>query len=214
VLPADYVPGPFDVLCSRGLEAHKHNNVFRGTMQMNMSRYVAAKSTHEKNALVDTVINVFRQRSLIGGFIRRDPVSGLYFAVGGSCARRKVSRAFQEMAQERMKGQSHRCRSSDNGTIILQNEMEPFEESSGSEEGEDEDVNDVFVSPHVPTWENTSPVSCRSFFDPSDFNMTRNARDLLEDDDDNIDDIPEKASCTFEHFVDVRQYSSAMGMSR
>ena len=193
MLPADYVPGPFDVLCSRGIEAHKQNNVFRCTIQMNVSRYVAAKSTHDKNDLVDNIIKVFRQRSLMGGFIRRDPASGLYYTVVDSCARQKVSRAFREvMAQTRTKEPGHLRRSSSGCcNTILHYEMEQFEESSRFQEEDDDDVNfDAFV--HLATWESKPPVGSRSCFDPSDFNMTRNARDLLDENDGNIDDISGK----------------------
>ena len=174
MLPADFVPGPFDVLCSRGMEAHKQNSKFRAAIQMHMSMYIAATSTHTKSTVIDKVVNVFRQRSLNGGFVRIDPSSGMYFEVGDFHARQKVARAF--LAAARNEGSKHHHRRI---RVII----EPVEELCCELENGIED-DDIEAEVPPPPFSSSTSAVATTVFQPSDFRMTYCNRDLLSDDDD------------------------------
>lgn len=172
-LPSDFVPGPFDVLCSHGVEAHRQNSKFRTTVQMHLSMYIAATSSHAKRNVIDKVINVFRQRSLNGGFVGIDPASGLYFEVGDIQARQKVSRAFATAVRnEAPKRHKRRIR------CIVKPVEEPHCEVEDEMEAE-------MPSPPITSFTSTHVSSS---FRPFDFRMTYSNRDLLGEDDVDEDD--------------------------
>jgi hypothetical protein len=174
MLPADFVPGSFDVLCSRGMEAHKQNSKFRATIQMHMSLYVAATSTHAKSTVINKVVNAIRQRSLNGGFVRIDPSSGLYFEVGDFHARQIVSRAFQTATQNEGPKRHHRR---------IRHIMKPVEKPCCELQSEIEEDNGEAEVPPPPLPSFTTTMAT-TFFHPSDFRMTYSTRDLLCEDDD------------------------------
>ena len=140
---------------------------------MHLSMYVAATSAHAKRAVIDKVINVFRQRSLNAGFVGIDPSSGLYFEVGDVQARQKVARAFVAAVRNAAPKLHKRH---------IRHIKEPVEEPHC-------EVEDDFeaVMPSPPTSLFTS-ANIMSSFQPSDFTMKYSNRDLLDEDDDDEDD--------------------------
>lgn len=177
MLPVDYIPGTFDVICSRGFEAHQHNTKFRATIQMHLSRYSIAP-----NETVDKVIDAVRQRGV--GFIRKDPLTNLYFEVGDFHAKRKVVKAFKEVVQK--ESRRKRSRYSMSSSMIT--------EPSLSLESCFDEADDEIVAPAPPLFYQSSFGSSASFC-PTQFSMAKSGGDLLDDSD--CSDV--------EHFFDIQR---------
>jgi len=101
MLPLDYIISPYDVIiCDNNdnnniAAARQHNKRFHRTIQMNLKRYTEA-GRNDRNKVIDCIIDSIRQRSIVGGFIKRENHTGIYFEVGDFNARKKVIRAFRE----------------------------------------------------------------------------------------------------------------------
>jgi len=98
-LPADFVPSDFDVVCAKGREAFNHpgNQRFRITIANHLQRYSQAKSKLQKSSLVDEIVDMVRKESGdVGGFVRQDTRTGLWYEIGDHHAREKVGHGFRE----------------------------------------------------------------------------------------------------------------------
>ena len=87
-LPSDYVPGDNDVICGRGNECMNHigNLNFRNTIENMLDRYSKAISKNDKSTIIVEIVNQVRQNSPLGGFIKKDLLTGCYFEVGDFAA--------------------------------------------------------------------------------------------------------------------------------
>eukprot|EP00545_Synedropsis_sp_CCMP1620_P005831 CAMPEP_0119016064 /NCGR_PEP_ID=MMETSP1176-20130426/11796_1 /TAXON_ID=265551 /ORGANISM="Synedropsis recta cf, Strain CCMP1620" /LENGTH=234 /DNA_ID=CAMNT_0006969391 /DNA_START=38 /DNA_END=742 /DNA_ORIENTATION=+ len=193
MLPADYVPGSFDVICARGVDAHRHNQrFFRRTIQMH-SRSLSSQRL-EPNEIVERIIDTVRQRSISGGFIRQDPCTGLYFEVGDFHARQKVSQTLKEVLSLRRQEGSKRRRKWGQVSSSIEVEQEPCYYDNETDEEE------ITAPPMSLNCQSSlsSSSSSSSSFEPDQFRMSKCSHDLMDDDD-----------CSdLEDFFDIRRIPS------
>ena len=89
LLPANFRPGPYDVICGRGkcTKEHAGNRIFRTIVETTLEQYAAAPTKQEKTIIVSSIIQLFQEKSPIGGFVRE--MDGLWYRVSDSLAREK-----------------------------------------------------------------------------------------------------------------------------
>ena len=102
-LPDEYIPSKFDVLCGKGNKAANHigNLRFKVTISIHLSRYSESTSRAQKTAIVSEVVELVRQKSPGGGFVKYERKSNKWYEVGDHVAREKVSQAFRDMLHDR-----------------------------------------------------------------------------------------------------------------
>jgi hypothetical protein len=83
-LPIGYVPGDGDVICGRGKECIDHigNMRLRTLVEEKLDQYANASNKNEKSLIIMDTINKIRENSPLGGFIKKDLLSGIFFEVG------------------------------------------------------------------------------------------------------------------------------------
>jgi hypothetical protein len=88
MLPTDYILDEKDVLCGRGKKCFQHggNENFRILVQSSLRAYIAARTKTDKTSIIRQVINVVREQSPNGGFVKYDPLTGRYYEVGDTMA--------------------------------------------------------------------------------------------------------------------------------
>jgi hypothetical protein len=99
ILPLDFKPSAYDVICARGKAAWNHigNRRFRVTIDMFFSKYKVATTKVTKSLLVMQIVDIFRENSPRGGFVRQDNMTGRWFEVGDAIAREKVGQSLREL---------------------------------------------------------------------------------------------------------------------
>ena len=102
-LGEDYLPSNYDVLCGKGKAAANHigNQRFKVTISIYVRRYRESASRSEKTAIVAEVMDLVRQNSPGGGFVKYDQHKGTWYEVGDNFAREKVSQAFRDSLHDR-----------------------------------------------------------------------------------------------------------------
>jgi hypothetical protein len=80
-LPANSMLGNNDVLCGRTRNCNNHvgNKRFRKMVQDSLQEYAGASNRADKTSIINAIINKVRQNSGNGGFVKKEPMSGLYF---------------------------------------------------------------------------------------------------------------------------------------
>lgn len=63
---------------------------------MNIRRYVYAKTKIAKSQVVHSIVEELRQSSAVGGFVKRNHITGRYMAVSDYLAREKVGHALRD----------------------------------------------------------------------------------------------------------------------
>mmetsp|Transcript_8057 Transcript_8057/g.13343 ORF Transcript_8057/g.13343 Transcript_8057/m.13343 type:complete len:253 (-) Transcript_8057:769-1527(-) len=98
-LPLDFQPSAYDVICARGKAAWNHigNRRFRVTIDVYLGKYKKSTSKVSKSLLVMEIVDIFRENSPRGGFVRQDNKSGRWFEVGDAIAREKVGQSLREI---------------------------------------------------------------------------------------------------------------------
>ena len=93
-LAAGFIPGAFDVICSRGKSAYQHqgNRSFRATLEHHLPSYANARSKQEKTQIVSLIYHGIQEATPDGGFIRKNN-AGEWCRVPCHVAREKVSAA-------------------------------------------------------------------------------------------------------------------------
>mmetsp|Transcript_20013 Transcript_20013/g.29664 ORF Transcript_20013/g.29664 Transcript_20013/m.29664 type:complete len:219 (-) Transcript_20013:25-681(-) len=182
-LPADYSPRQFDVVCENTLRARLHNKRFHATIRLHLKLYLGAS---DKNNLIDKLIDSIRQQSIGGGFIKKDCALGLYFEVGDFQARQKIIQAFKEAEIST----SHRRVGKEitQEKCSIQSQLPRLGRFEGIFEGIDffDQKEKISESLQAPSWVQTSCSinhKCSAHFHPSDFQMKRCNRDLMDDDE-------------------------------
>ena len=91
-LAEGFVPGAFDVICSRGKAAYQHqgNRSFRATLEHHLASYANARSKQEKTEIVTMIYHGIQEATPEGGFIRKNE-EGHWCRVPSHVAREKVS---------------------------------------------------------------------------------------------------------------------------
>ena len=90
LLPADFVPGSFDVICARGKVpfSHSGNMKFRQLIEETYHEYSKATTKSEKSDTVSKVVDKIRHNSPNGGFVKF--CDGKWYEVSDRLAREKV----------------------------------------------------------------------------------------------------------------------------
>ena len=97
-LPADFDPSNYDVICGLGkmFDDHMGNSWFRFSILMNLEAYTNSDSKFAKTLVVNSIIDQVRSLSPNGGFVKRDSLSGQWFALGDISAQQEVIHAFDD----------------------------------------------------------------------------------------------------------------------
>ena len=98
LLPSNFVPDEFDVICSRGKEArnHKGNILFHSIIKKTGPKYASAEGKISKSIIVSEIVDTFRQRSSTGmGFVKF--IGGKWYELGDLSAREKVSQSLRDL---------------------------------------------------------------------------------------------------------------------
>ena len=88
-LGSDFRPGPFDIICARGMEARLHNEQFHEKIKESVDAYTNAESKLYKSIVVSSAVEWFRKASPNGGFVKES--RGSWYRVSDFLAREKVS---------------------------------------------------------------------------------------------------------------------------
>jgi len=77
-LPENYVLNEHDVLCGRGSTCYNHigNQRFRRLVQARLQDYSNATTKLEKSTIISSIVDQVRQNSGLGGFVKKDPLTG------------------------------------------------------------------------------------------------------------------------------------------
>lgn len=97
VLPTDFSPTNYDVICGKGKMAYNHigNRRFRITIDLHLPRYQAAISKADKSAVVHDIVNLIRKNAS-SGFVRFNPKMIRWIEIGDIGAREKVGQAIRD----------------------------------------------------------------------------------------------------------------------
>ena len=139
-LPANFEPGPDDVICGRGKKCYNHvgNERFRLRVLTYLEEYSAAKSKLEKSGVLSKVVDAVRQQSPDGGFVKQDD-KGNWHEVGDFLAREKTSQSFRDALHDRYKSsniskkkrrQDEQNRQEPSRAMMMQEPRSDFEMSS------------------------------------------------------------------------------------
>lgn len=106
LLPFDFAPSLDDVICQKGRQAYCHpgNTNFRLILSLNVERYGAAPSKTSKSAIVNEIVDFFREKKSLnggGGFVRFDKGSGHWYEIRDAMAREKVGFSVREELRKR-----------------------------------------------------------------------------------------------------------------
>jgi hypothetical protein len=100
ILPDDFIPGDFDVICCRRFGAREHlgNLWFTQLIESKSARYVTSKGKMAKGVIVTEVLDTVRNRAGIGGFVKKNVNDENWLEIGDLMAREKISqvRGFVE----------------------------------------------------------------------------------------------------------------------
>lgn len=93
LLPEQFSPGPFDVICARGRDAlmHPGNQRFRAYIVSKLDDYLQTRTKLEKSRIVSTILSFVRDHTPMGGFVKEK--GGRWYEVGDHLAREKVGQA-------------------------------------------------------------------------------------------------------------------------
>jgi len=77
-LPENYVLNEHDVLCGRGSTCYNHigNQRFRRLVQARLQDYSNATTKLEKSTIISSIVDQVRLNSGLGGFVKKDPLTG------------------------------------------------------------------------------------------------------------------------------------------
>jgi hypothetical protein len=103
LLPEEFVPSEFDVICGRGRRVFNHigNERFRQVVATYLERYQQTTQKHEKSYILSEIVVAVRRVSPSGGgFVKKDSGSGRWYEVGDFLAREKTSQAFRDLLHE------------------------------------------------------------------------------------------------------------------
>lgn len=83
MLPEDFTPGEFDVICGRGRTTFNHpgNAAFRNVIKDYLPSYSNAESKSDKSIILCDIIEQVREGSPNGGFVKKDTKSGRWYEV-------------------------------------------------------------------------------------------------------------------------------------
>lgn len=103
-LPSGYVVSNDDVICGRGSECFHHvgNQRFRRMIADHLDQYQQAETEIDKNIIISTVLDDILRTIPIGGFIKKDLLTGQYVKLDYFASREKTSSAFRKACSSRL----------------------------------------------------------------------------------------------------------------
>lgn len=107
-LPADFVPGCYDVVCGRGKEplAHIGNRRFKITISMFLDRYVATgPSKKAKSEIVSQIVELMQG---LGMFVKRDFKVDRWFQVTPLLMRERISQTIRDELHQQKRQATYR----------------------------------------------------------------------------------------------------------
>jgi len=107
LLPEHYVPGEYDVICSRGADSYNHvgNQGFRKCVESHLKEYSKATTKLEKSLIVSNIIDTIQSRG--GIFVRQDVTTERWYVVGDKMAREKAGQAIRATLRKQHKTSKH-----------------------------------------------------------------------------------------------------------
>jgi hypothetical protein len=84
LLPLEYKLGDDDVICGRGSRCFNHtgNKKFRKLVEEHLERYANTTCKFDKTNIICEIVNIVRQYTPNGGFVKKDTSTGRYYEVG------------------------------------------------------------------------------------------------------------------------------------
>jgi len=133
--PPKFTPGPFDVICARGKQAHNHdgNKYFRGIVSDAIEEYSKVESKLQRSMIVTDIVTTIRERG--NGFVRRDDTTGEWIECSDVLCREKVGQYIRLSLGRRYKSKSRSIKKSKKVNILPQSVLL----SSTKEEDEKEE---------------------------------------------------------------------------
>lgn len=98
-----FLPSDNDVICGRGKKCYFHSgNVrFRQIVLDRLDQYKATQNKQEKSMILSLIIAEVRKSCVtVGGFVKIDPTTRLWYEVGNFLAREKTSQAFRDVLHQ------------------------------------------------------------------------------------------------------------------
>ena len=102
ILPKDFQPGKYDVLCGKGKAAYVHagNEHFRNLVTACAEAYAKAEKKDDKTEIVQDLVKYIRElcqkHNGDGGFIRFDKMTRRWYEIGDNAAREKAGQTIRE----------------------------------------------------------------------------------------------------------------------
>ena len=96
LLPKEFVPGQNSVICGRGkvCSSAPGNRRLKKILDAYLKPYSECKSKLEKSSIVSTIVNMVKQSSPVGAFVKFE--KGLWYEVEDSVAREKIGCMFRD----------------------------------------------------------------------------------------------------------------------
>ena len=102
LLPINFEPSNYDIICGRGKACYDHigNRRFRVTADINLHKYMNAASRFEKSLVVNSIVDQIKETSssTCGGFVKKDPLTGRWYALGDEPSREKIGHTLRVAA--------------------------------------------------------------------------------------------------------------------
>ena len=118
LLPIDFEPSNYDIICGRGKVCYDHigNRRFRVTIDINLQKYMNAASRFEKSLVVNSIVDQIKETSssTYGGFVKKDPLTGRWYALGNEPSREKIGHTLRVAAAVASKTE---CKRQSNSSI-------------------------------------------------------------------------------------------------
>lgn len=126
-LAADFVPSSFSVICGRGKECFdsEGNKRFRQIINKFLESYAAAPGKSEKSAIVSKAMNIIREASPQGAFVKCE--KGFWFEVSTRYAREKVGAWFRDCLHNKYKSSSKAKHARKMAKRVSYNALDPEE---------------------------------------------------------------------------------------
>jgi len=105
LLPEEFSPGKWDVICQRGKECYGHdgNRRFRMIIDSHLNTYMGVMGRRQKTRIVTTIVKNIRvaAQESGGGFVRKDLLTQRWFRISDKLAREKVGQALRDAIKRR-----------------------------------------------------------------------------------------------------------------
>jgi len=121
LLPPEYTPGNWDIICQRGKDCPKHvgNRRFRVCIENHVDSYMTAKTKHDKSCVISSIIQSIKESSPnTGGFVMKDHKLKKWTRVDSKIARDKVGNALRDAAKQRSENADLPTNSSSNNSLL------------------------------------------------------------------------------------------------